>query len=536
MYFVYKINKFIHWVKTKENKILPCCEFVLSQSAVKKTVIGFLPCHHSNIGYELNINETPKANYIKNIISIKTIKKKSILPTYGNTKYPKQYEVNANYALKWLGLLVCSVIYPYTELCKMNINAMFDSLVQDIERSALRHYPHSQNHYRYDRAAECIKEALIIMMEKPYNDFEGFQARMQWQKKTRYSTATKKKPVIRNLSGLLTNSELVQLQQYRKNVYSVQAEIDIAENLATEFSTKSTTLVHGSHQHLSGNTVVLNVEDAYRIRCETGTSCQIYMMSAHKYTKAKCRNLGITGIKVLPPSLDHVNVAFAHLWGVEELTKLTTFNAMSYTLIGRLDQYPHGRGQFFRDMLESRQFSVTPVKHFGTDNIVYIPESQVSTIETRNNTIHDIAKRYKTVQCFYTGNDQNWIDQLQKRIDTGRRQLKNPRRIRSLRDKSEVVTSNKRVLLEEECYINGDALGINASVVDVWKFKGVAVNCGILICNSSTTSFDVGVAKSYCRQSLYLINGQNYFNMKKPKPRLTINPFQIVDESSAPPK
>jgi hypothetical protein len=514
MYFIHKINQFLFRNKNEHGgKLLPDCEFVLTRKSKKITVSGFLPCHHSNIGYELAIEN----NKIKYIIAIKTIKgKASILPDLRSFKHPN-YELIANEALNWVGLLVCSVIYTSWNLKKIDIDTQFKMLCVDVERSAIRGFPHACHLYNVERAIECIENALIIMMELPYNKMEAFRARMKWQLTTRNNTATKTKPKPAGVQDYF-GKEPVELIEYN-GVYCTEASVRVVEKLAAIFNPKTTALVQGSLQALTGNIVVLNVEDAYRVKCQTGTACNIYMMIPHEFNKDKCRNLGLVDIKQLPHDLDHVNVAFAHLWGVEEWTQLATFEALSYSIIGRLDQYPRGRGQFFRDMLESNRFPSKITRHFGTDNVICVQSSDIVDY------VAEICSKYDTVQVFNT-------DNVSLGIDCGRRQLFNPKRIRSLRDRTEAPDIRlPRMPLHEETYTYQKHTCLNkhnASEINVRKFQGVPVHVGVLICSENTTAFDIGLAKSHCSQALHVINGCNYFSMvTKPPVRCTANPFSF---------
>tara|TARA_B110001452_G_scaffold40805_1_gene31277 strand:+ start:182 stop:1711 length:1530 start_codon:yes stop_codon:yes gene_type:complete len=506
MYFIHKINKFIYRTKNEYGELLPYCEFVLTRKSSKITVTGFLPCHHSNIGYELNID----GGNIKEIISIKTIEgKASVLPDLRSCYYPN-YELLAKEALKSTSLLVCSVIYTYWVLKKMDIEAQFSMLCVDIERLSLRGYPNACHLFDVDRACECINNAFIIMKNPPYKKFDAFKARMKWQLTTRYGTATKTKP---KPAGLFLEEERVKLIEYN-DVYCTEADIQVAEKLASVFTANTTNLVQGSLQDVTGDIVVLNVEDAYRVRYQTGTACNIYMMIKHKFNEDKCRALGITGINKLPTSLDHINVAFAHLWGVEEWTQLISFEARSYTIIGRLDQYPRGRGQFFRDMLESNRFPSKITRHFGTDNVICMQSSDIVA------TVGEINCLYSTVQVFNTNN-------VSLGIDCGRRYIVNPPRIRSLRDHSEApYITLPSIPLIEEMKANRKLLKKNASEKNVRKFQGVPVEAGVLICSENTTAFDICLAKSHCSEAIYIVNGCNYFSMENdPTSRCTANPF-----------
>ena len=508
MYFIHKIKDFVQRNKNEYGELLPSCVFVLTKKSAKITVTGFLPCHHSNIGYELELS---KNNTIVHIISIKIIDGKTpTLPALRSYKHPN-YELIANEAIGSVGLLVCSVIYSLWNLKKMDIQTQFEMLCVDIERSAIREFPYACHLYQVDRAIECIENALIIMKKPPYNKIKGFKGRMKWQKETQYNTATKEKPTM---GGFFLEKERVKLIEY-KGVFCTESSVRVVEHLARVFTTNTTKLVQGSLQDITGDIVVLNVEDAYRVRCQIGKNGNIFMMKRHNFTKSKCRNLGITAIKQLQKKQKHINVAFAHLWGVEEWTQLATFEAESYTIIGRLDQYPRGRGQFFRDMLESNQFPSRNTRHFGTENVICIQSNDILA------TVGEICSKYDTVQCFNT-------DKVSLGIDCGRRLLYNPGRIRSLRSPSEALYLRlPQMPLHEEHYNDIKQLRQNASEQYIKHYRGAPINAGIFICSENTNAFDIVVARSHCRQALYLINGRKMFSMNpKPPSRTTVNPFK----------
>ena len=503
MYFVHRIIKFLY---DNGSSLLPTCEFVLTKGSNKITVTGFLTCHHSNIGYEVNLS----GNRITSIISMKSIKKKSLLPKLRDRRFPN-YEQRATEALTYMALWVVSVIYPIYELKKMDIDQQFQLLTNDIENLCKRGVPYAQHLYNLDKATDCIKQSLIIMGEKPYNDFIGFKQRMLWQKQTQYDTASYNNSLGTDFFGKpVCYSDL---KKY-KEVYSTQIDIDTTLKLASVFTPESTTLIRGSiNTGISGDIVVLNLEDAYRVRCQS--TCPIYMMTRPNLTPAKCRKLGIGDIKLLPSGLLHINVAFCHLWGMKDLTKLIQFQVQSYTLIGRLDQYPRGRGQFYRDMVECGKFRTEITKHVGTDNVIQITSTDIPA------TIAEISSKHGTIQCFAS-------EKLDYVVDTGRRKLLDPFRIRSLRPRKDALwIKAPRVPLYEECYTTVEELGDNCSVTNVRSYCGVHTHACVFICSDKTTAFDIAVAKSHCREALYLINGGNYFLLEnKCQSRCTVNPFQ----------
>lgn len=533
MYFIHKINEF---KRDNGKHLLPTCEFVLTRGISRYTVIGFLPCHHSNVGYELELRK----NKIFKIISMKHIKKKSVLPKLRSDQFPN-YTEKALQALEYQGLWVVSVIYPLYELKKMDIDWQFNALVDDIERCCRRGFPHAQCLYDVESGVELINQALISMGQTPYNDIVGFKKRMLWQLKTRYDTA-KESPNIpqkENPSGEKVVGFKQVFQKFKpiekydgiikyKDVYSTQDQIDSAEEIAAALTPRTKKLIRGSLEEVSGNIVVLNLEDAYRVRCQTGNRCQIFMLEMPDYTfyskhhlQFFLRRRGIGDIKLLPTNIEHVHVAWSHLWGVEDFLKLITFESMSYTLIGRLDQYQgSGRGQIYRDMLECGLFETQIVKHVGTDNVICLESDDLVA------TINDIVSKHETVQCFTTDNSYNYGD-----IDTGRVGLTNPFRIRSKRDRNDTHKKMRYpdLPLFEEYSVNERVQKDNmrnASVVSIKRFRGVHVHAAVFICSERTTAFDVAVAKTYCREALYLINGGNYMLLKNEAPqRITVNPF-----------
>jgi hypothetical protein len=110
---------------------------------------------------------------------------------------------------------------------------------------------------------------------------------------------------------------------------------------------------------------------------------------------------------------------------------------------------------------------------------------------TTMDCIDAIVQKHGTVQCFYNGTET-------LNIDTNRRHLTKPFRIRTLKNKPDDTS-----LVHEEETTTG--IGKNASVVNVRNFSSIPVNAGIFICSDESRSFDIHVARTHCLQVLYII-------------------------------
>jgi hypothetical protein len=119
--------------------------------------------------------------------------------------------------------------------------------------------------------------------------------------------------------------------------------------------------------------------------------------SARRRKKEALERLGVSCVQQLPHNLEHVQVAWSHLWGIEDWLALITTLPQSYTCIGRLDQYTSGRGHVFRDMSDTPSFPRTIVQHRMTHNVTEIRTNNVEA------EVAQIVDAHPSVQCFTDG-------------------------------------------------------------------------------------------------------------------------------------
>ena len=188
----------------------------------------------------------------------------------------------------------------------------------------------------------------------------------------------------------------------------------------------------------------------------------------------------------------------------------------SYTCVGRLDQFPSGRGQVFRDMVESERFETTTVEHKMTHNVTMVQTDNIPEFVAK------VVAKHDTVQCFAD-------EHFQCPLDTKRIQLFNPLRIRTLRDNTDGTDPLlPGIPMVEEFFINTETCTtLNKSVIPVYGFNGVHVHAAVYICSEDTTPFQIRVAQTHAREALYVVNCQtNLFLLtKKCKKRITISFF-----------
>lgn len=510
MWFVHRIVKIL----TKHKSLLPSVECILKSGKDKITVVGWLPCHHSDVGYTLTLKLKADGNsVIESIDDIVKTKKKSSIPTSRNRSYTEKAEQTYNDVALW----TVAVMYPILDIFSMDIDAVFQRLTTNIENVCLRDSPHAVYLYRKEKAKEAIQAGLRQMGELPYDDWEGFEARMAWQRETRYDTASKKKP----------SSHVLNVECYQ-SLWTTSMEIAKARAVADALTPTTTTLVLGSLSpcFVPRNACILvrNTEDAYRAHChlewdyaniyvlQMGVTHQMHPNKAHSNTP---KSLGLSLVRELPQDLPHIFVAWSHLWGIEEWLTVIDKNPQSYTCVGRLDQFIAGRGQIFRDMVESQHFPTSIQRHFFTDNVIMVNTESISEF------VAEVTAKHGTVQCFAA-------QSVVCSVDTKRRQLFNPTRIRSLRDPSSTPDIKlPRLPLYEEYCTTEKCTRVNKSVVPIHSFHGVHVHAAVYICSENTTPFDIHVARTHAREALYVVNCQrNMFAFNKTcRKRTTVHLF-----------
>jgi len=503
--------------------ILPESDFTLSQRKHKKKVSGWLPVHHGDVEYDLEFNNQSKITQIKNIRRI-TPKKKT--PSFGYKTVQKaaaqyfkffvrddelrkdttrrqreRYLALAKQALTDVALWTAAVVYSYYRIRTSDFRAHFLLLSTDIENICKKGSEAAIGRLLYNQelAAQYIDRALVQMGELPYNDLEGFKERMAWQSHMRYNTACRQDP----------GKHVRNVEKY-KNVWTTTEEIKICTIIKQQLRKDNVTVVMGSPcpSTIDSTAVVVvrSLEDAYRLKCFVipGKIC-ILNETRQEVDKARLKNLGVSDISILEDN-QHVYVAYAHYWSVSDWLQLFHKNPTHYTCIGRLDQYPIGRGQLFRDMCDSNQFEITYARHRAAENVIMVP-AQDDVVAFTNN----IRKKWGVVQCFG----------FERGVDTGRKEFKKPFRTRTLR------LDNAMRLHEEK---TAQLPGKNMSMTNIFNYRGLHVTAAIVFCNKNTTSFDIHVARTWATDALYIVEQHCalpcMFTFKRVCPRrITINPF-----------
>jgi len=469
--------------------ILPFGEFVLVDEKKNKTrAIGWLPCHHANIAYELNMK---KNGDIVSILGMRMLRNKNRAPvsaaakkiaagTLGPPEYTKeQYLVRAEYAYQDQATWIISILYPYKRICNMNIRDVFQCLVRNPESICMRGSPACLPFLMYNeqKAWDSIQKMLRALSEPPYSDKQGFSDRMQWQRDTRYCTAALESPG-ENIHGL----------QFYQNMWTTQFEIDQTRTLRNAMVPANCRLWLGTPclKALVGRKSVVNtLEEAFALKCFV--SVDIYMVNP-PFDERYRTEMGLPGIKTLAKGQD-VAVPWAHRWGIDAWLTLIGTYPVSYMCVGRLDQYSSGRGQIFKQMKDA-SFQCEVGHHFKTNNVTMVDTDDVLAF------VHSL--KYPTIQCF--SDSKTPLD-----IDTGRRWIRYPTRIRTLTQRA--LVKEPRVALCEEYFTLQFRVGENASVITP-RYLITPVDVGVYICSETTKPFDIHAARTLCRHKLYVVNCQ----------------------------
>ena len=157
-------------------------------------------------------------------------------------------------------------------------------------------------------------------------------------------------------------------------------------------------------------------------------------------------------------------------------------------------------------MIRSKKFDHIQSFHAATDNVI-----EIDSVQNKKDFINKIQQKYKVVQCFADFPIEN--------IDCGRRKFTNPFRIRTIK--------SDNTLYEEQRIHLPDKAGENASVQNIRYYQGLKVAAGIYFCSEKTTPFQIRVARTHCRDALYIVGCKTcLFSMQKQAPlKITINPF-----------
>lgn len=488
--------------------MLPYGQFVLvDEKKNKREVAGWLPCHHANVEYELclknngdivsisSMRMTPKKNRAPVSAAAKKIQQGKLAPIgYSREDYLKQ----AEHAYKDQASWTVAVMYTHKQILRTNLNAVFACLTHDPEsictRGSLACKPLLM--YDEDRAWKAVQRVLQTLGEPPHEDRQGFADRMHWQKSTRYATAALEAPSD-NIRGV---------QRYQ-NLWTTQIEIDQARTIGRAMADDNCRIWLGTPcgKALKGRkSVVATLEEAFALKCFV--SVDIYMVQP-PFDETYRSEMGLPGIRILGKGED-VCIPWAHRWGVDNWLALIATFPRTFMCVGRLDQYTRGRGQVFRQMTESG-FPCEIGHHYKMNDVEMVQTDDVAGF------VH--ALDFPSVQCFSNTRDTH-------DIDTGRRWIKYPSRIRTLTDRKTV--RKPRVALCEEYFTHEYKVGANASVASVRQVF-TPVDVGVYICSEETSAFDIHVARTLCRHKLYVVNcTTSPFAWKhQAPPTLAVNPF-----------
>lgn len=488
--------------------ILPFCEFVLvDENKHKKNVIGWLPCHHGNVEYDLCMK---KNGDIVSILNMRMLPKKNRLPvstaakkiaanklgTYNYTK--EQYLLQAEHAYKDQATWTVAIMYTYKRICKMNIRDVFQCLMNNPESICTRGSISclAPLVYNEQKAWDAIQKMLKSLHEPPYSDKQGFEDRMKWQKDTRYNTATRECPGD-NIHGL----------QFYQDMWTTQFEIQQSRTIKHAMAPSNCKLWLGTpcKKALDNRkAVVASLEEAFALKCFV--SVDIYMVNP-PFDEQYRTEMGVPGIKTLTKGQD-VAIPWAHRWGIETWLTLISTYPRSYMCIGRLDQYSAGRGQIFKQMKDA-SFPCEIGHHYKINNVEMINTSDVESF------VHNL--KHPIVQCFSD-------TELDLNIDTRRRWIRYPTRVRTITERK--LVKEPRVALWEEYFTLQFRVGDNASVVRPHSLI-TPVDVGVYICSNNTNPFDIHVVRTLCRHKLYVVNCKSSpFAWQHEAPsRLSISPF-----------
>ena len=388
------------------------------------------------------------------------------------------YLQQAKHAYESTALRVCAVLYTFWELKNMDVQETFDCIQHNIEHLL---YPTSKVFRRHflKQPRKIIQKVTALMDNVQFNDWEGLEARVHWH--SQLNTASRERlsehiPEIQHYQGLWTTKSLIkEAKQFSK--WLRPENVSILCGSASPSTIRKDAIV-----------VVRNYEDAYKWKCDIdwGTIC--LLRPNPSITQERLVELGISDIQPLEHK-QNIIIPWSHYWSYDDWHTLRIFEPAHITAIGREDQWPIGRGQLFRDMLSSQRFDVTQCYHAATDNVEMIQTEDVTHF------VNEIHSKHPIVQCF--------SDAKMAEIDCKRCKLIQPFRIRTIRDDSQ---TDHITLYEEARIYPPDRILANASVIPIRYYQGLRIPIGIYICDENTTAFDIHVARTYCRDKLYVVN------------------------------
>jgi len=463
---------------------LPAGKFLLTNGQTTHTTNGWLPSHHRNISYDLVFKSNGDIFQIKQMTMLKGKKKPKVVAKafkYSITR--KEYNVKADIAYRDQATWTIAVLYRQWRIMPMDIQLTFQIITQDPEQLYNRYSDISISELQYNKtkALEAVNTALASWGDTPLENLTGFNARMDWQIDTKYNTASFKSP----------GKHIHNLQKYQ-DLWTTQEEIKMVKKIRKAIRADNCDVQLGSiTKNVEGIFVVKSEEDYYRIQCYVETD-----------------NIVVLNSKDIKLDNEHVCIPWAHTWGINDWLKLVNHQPKHYTCIGRLDQYTRGRGQIFQNMIDAK-WNVTKNVHFK------VPIVEMISVHVDDMKTFLLSIQAKVIQCF---SSEKW-----PHVDTGRRWLSNPSRIRTITTRKDIHPP-RIPLVEEEFTLY---TGKNASVIPSWSYEGLPVEVGVYLCGPKTKAFDVHVARTHCRYKMYVVNcTTSLFSWKnKVTKRITINPF-----------
>ena len=495
---IYSIQKL--WPSRRDD-VLPLGNFTLYHRKQKRKVSGWLPSHHGNVEYDLKLGDPNKngVSKISGIVHIQICKKmgRPLIKTMTkkmSTKAAAAYTALVTKSRESMALWTLAVVYPFYGLPE-DIDGSFLRLAGDFSRICTRGHRCARKELIYDleTSQTVINRGLRQMGELPKAEtWLTLKELVAWQQKTRWDTASKEKPAY----GWV--------EKY-KDKWSDLWDIENTKKMGEHFTKENTTIIQGSPVSSAipktAIVVVRSAEDAYKWK--TRVDWGQLKIFRKIFASITYEEMGVGDLKPLETGLEHVYIAYAHLWSLDEWIQLLSYNIQSYTIIGRIDQYPKGRGQIFRDMCEAGRFRTEFTRHVGAEAIF---------TDFTVDDIPEIVKEHAVVQCF--GNRH-------LKVDTGRVQLSRPYRLRTLRPNK----VDGRDALYEERYLQ--QRGQPVQTTNVRSFHGVRPIAGVYICSKETASFDIHMARTVSRDALYIIGEHPcmFSFERRPPKRMTINPF-----------
>ena len=485
------------------DQILPTASFTLvNDQGETQKASGWLPCHYSNIHYRITLSRTGR---ILHILQIKKVGPKQLPTRPRKIVLREKYDDISNTCYKNDALWPVFVAYPMWWLKTGNLEESAQQMQHTPHCICLRESCISLPSLLYNeqKAIECVRKIHTQLNGQP-PDESALKQIIQWQMCTRSNTGSMEKP----------GDKVPNVQKFQE-MWTNTSDILHVRKIANALTPTTCSIIRGSPCPSmipqDAIIVVRSLEDAYKWKCYVEHG-KLHLLEKPNLSDSVLIELGVKDINILE-SHQHVYVAWSHLWGVEEWCSLIDREPVSYTCIGRLDQYPNGRGQVFRDMCESDKFPTTVAYHHGSAQVVMVQDQVVD-----QEWIDTIIQKHKVVQCF--ADDPNKWSQL----DCGRRILARPRRIRTLRSKKR--QSDSSFPLYEEKYARHP--GYNASVLPVNSYHGLPIDAVIYLCSEQTNPFDVHVARTHCRGTLYVVNCTTclFALQRKPPYRLALNPFK----------